>query len=62
MFLNEGVVTALSRSKPKGRTAVMTRLGLIGATAIALALAAPAMAANGHHAKGPVRSAAFTLS
>ena len=35
----------------------MTRPGLIGATAIALALAAPAMAANGHHAKGPVRSA-----
>lgn len=36
----------------------MTRLGLIGATAIALALAAPAMAANGHHVKRLVRDAA----
>jgi hypothetical protein len=37
----------------------MTRFGLIGATAVALtlALAAPAMADNGHHAKGPTRSA-----
>ena len=36
----------------------MTRFGLIGATAVALALAAPAMADNGHRAKGHVRSAA----
>jgi hypothetical protein len=36
----------------------MTRFGLIGATAVALALAAPAMAENDHHAKGPIRSAA----
>jgi hypothetical protein len=37
----------------------MTRFGLSGATAVALtlALAAPAMADNGHHAKGPTRSA-----
>jgi hypothetical protein len=37
----------------------MTRFGLTGATAVALAiaLAAPAMAKNGHHAKGPMRSA-----
>jgi len=42
----------------------MTRFGLTGATAVALtlALAAPAMAdndhhANGHHAKGPSRRA-----
>jgi hypothetical protein len=32
----------------------MTRFGLIGATAVALAFAAPAMAANGHHAKRAV--------
>src|SRR6202167_5547974 len=38
---------------------VMTRFGLTGATAVALALAlaAPAMADDGHHAKGPRRSA-----
>ena len=37
----------------------MTRFGLTGATAVALtlALAAPAMADNDHHAKGPLRSA-----
>ena len=37
----------------------MTRFGLAGATAVALtlALAAPAMADDGHHAKGPVRNA-----
>jgi hypothetical protein len=38
----------------------MTRFGLTGATAVALtlALAAPAMADDVHHAKGPMRSAA----
>jgi hypothetical protein len=38
----------------------MTRFGLTGASAVALtlALAAPAMADNGQHAKGPTRSAA----
>jgi hypothetical protein len=37
----------------------MTRFGLTGATAVALtlALAAPAIAENGHHAKGPMRGA-----
>ena len=37
----------------------MTRFGLTGATAVALAiaLAAPAMADNRHRAKGPMRSA-----
>jgi hypothetical protein len=35
----------------------MTRPWLIGATAVALALAAPAMAANGHHPKRPIHIA-----
>ena len=48
----------LWRSKPKGEP-VMTRFGLTGATSVALtiALAAPAMADNGHRAKGPMRRA-----
>jgi len=35
----------------------MIKFGLIGASALALALAAPAMARDIHHAKHPVRAA-----
>jgi hypothetical protein len=37
---------------------VMTKFGLIGATALILTLAAPAMARDIHHAKGQMRDAA----
>ena len=37
----------------------MTKIGLIGATALLLTLAAPAMARNVQHVRGPTRSAAI---